>query len=93
MPILNSPKYKIVGIKKKDCAFVRNYKVEIGDIIQFSHDPCSYMPEVTINFINNGRSCRRINSVNLRSFDSFIETEIVDDTESRPETQTENFEL
>ena len=92
MPILSSPKYKIVGIKKKDCAFVRNYGVKVGDIIQFSHDPCSYMPEVTINFINNGRSCQEIRSVNLRSFDSFIETEVVTDSD-KPETQAESFEL
>ena len=92
MPILNSPKYKIVGIKKKDCAFVRNYKVEIGDIIQFSHDPCSYRPQVTINFINKN-TFKEIRPVNLRSFDSFIEVEIVDDTKSQPETQVESFEL
>lgn len=93
MPILTSPKYKIVGIKNKDCAFVRNYGVKVGDIIQFSYDPCSYRPEVTINFINNGRSCKKINSVNLRSFDSFIEVEVVTDTKSQPETKAESFEL
>lgn len=92
MPILTSPKYKIVGIKKKDCAFVRNYKTEIGDIIQFSYDPCEYMPQVTINFINKD-TFKEIRSVNLRSFDSFIETEIVDDPESQPETKAESFEL
>lgn len=92
MPILNSPKYKIVGIKKKDCAFVRNYWAEIGDIVQFSYDPCSYRPQVTINFINKN-TFKEIRPVNLRSFDSFIETEIVDDTKSQPETQAESFEL
>lgn len=92
MPILTSPKLKIVGIKKKDCAFVRNYKAEIGDIIQFSYDPCEYMPQVTINFINKD-TFKEIRSVNLRSFDSFIETEIVDDPESQPETKAESFEL
>lgn len=92
MPILTSPKLKIVGIKKKDCAFVRNYKAEIGDIIQFSYDPCEYMPQVTINFINKD-TFKEIRSVNLRSFDSFIETEIVGDPESQPETKAESFEL
>lgn len=92
MPILTSPRLKIVGIKKKNCAFVRNYKVEIGDIIQFSYDPCEYMPQVTINFINKD-TFKEIRSVNLRSFDSFIETEIVDDPESQPETKAESFEL
>lgn len=92
MPILTSPKLKIVGIKKKDCAFVRNYKAEIGDIIQFSYDPCEYMPQVTINFINKD-TFKEIRSVNLRSFDSFIETEIVDNPESQPETKAESFEL
>lgn len=92
MPILTSPKLKIVGIKKKDCAFVRNYKAEIGDIIQFSYDPCEYMPQVTINFINKD-TFKEIRSVNLRSFGSFIETEIVDDPESQPETKAESFEL
>lgn len=93
MPILNSPKYKIVGIKKKDCAFVRNYEVEIGDIVQFDYNPCDYRPEVIFSFLNKGCIRRKINSVNLRSFDSFIEVEIVDDTKSQPETQTEHFEL
>lgn len=92
MPILTSPKLKIVGIKKKDCAFVRNYKAEIGDIIQFSYDPCEYMPQVTINFINKD-TFKEIRPVNLRSFDSFIETGIVDDPESQPETKAESFEL
>lgn len=92
MPILNSPKYKIVGIKKKNCAFVRNYKAEIGDIVQFSYDPCSYMPQVTINFINKD-TFKEIRSVNLRSFDSFIEVEVVTDTKSQPEPQAESFEL
>ena len=91
MPILTSPKLKIVGIKKKDCAFVRNYKAEIGDIIQFSYDPCEYMPQVTINFINND-TFKEIRSVNLRSFDNFIETEIVTDSDE-PKTQAESFEL
>lgn len=91
MPILTSPKLKIVGIKKKNCAFVRNYKVEIGDIIQFSYDPCDYMPQVEITFLNKNK-CREIRSVNLRSFDSFIETEIVTDLD-KPETQAEHFEL
>ena len=91
MLILTSPKLKITGIKKKDCAFVRNYKAEIGDIVQFDYDPCSYMPEVTITFLNKGK-CDEIRSVNLRSFDSFIETEIVTDSD-KPETQAEHFEL
>lgn len=91
MPILTSPKYKIVGIKKKDCAFVRNYEVEIGDIVQFIYDPCNYMPQVEITFLNKNK-CREIRSVNLRSFDSFIETEIVTDSD-KPETQAESFEL
>lgn len=91
MPILTSPKYKIVGIKKKNCAFVRNYKVEIGDIIQFSYDPCDYMPQVEITFLNKNK-CREIRSVNLRSFDSFIETEVVTDSD-KSETQAESFEL
>ena len=91
MPILTSPKYKIVGIKKKNCAFVRNYKAEIGDIIQFSYDPCDYMPQVEITFLNKNK-CREIRSVNLRSFDSFIETEIVTNSD-KPETQAESFEL
>lgn len=92
MPILTSPKYKIVGIKKKNCAFVRNYGVKVGDIVQFSYDPCEYMPQVTINFINKD-TFKEIRSVNLRSFDSFIETEIVDNPESQPETKAESFEL
>lgn len=92
MPILNSPKYKIVGIKKKDCAFVRNYRAKVSDIVQFSYDPCSYRPQVTINFINKN-TFKEIRPVNLRSFDSFIEVEIVDDTKSQPETQVESFEL
>lgn len=91
MPILNSPKYKIVGIEKKDCAFVRNYKAEIGDIVQFSYDPCEYMPQVYINFINKD-TFKEIRSVNLRSFDSFIETEVVTDSD-KPETKAESFEL
>lgn len=91
MPILNSPKYKIVGIKK-DCAFVRNYEVEIGDIVQFDYNPCDYRPEVIFSFLNKGCIRRKINSVNLRSFDSFIETEIVTDSD-KPETQAESFEL
>lgn len=91
MPILTSPKYKIVGIKKKDCAFVRNYKAEIGDIVQFSYDPCDYMPQVEITFLNKNK-CREIRSVNLKSFDSFIETEIVTGS-GEPETQAEHFEL
>lgn len=92
MPILTSPKYKIVSIKKKNCAFVRNYGVKVGDIVQFSYDPCEYMPQVTINFINKD-TFKEIRSVNLRSFDSFIETEIVDNPESQPETKAESFEL
>lgn len=92
MPILSSPKYKIVGIKKKDCAFVRNYEVEIGDIVQFDYNPCDYRPEVIFSFLNKGCIRRKINSVNLRSFDSFIETEIVKDLD-KPETQAEHFEL
>lgn len=91
MPILTSPKYKIVGIKRKDCAFVRNYKAEIGDIVQFSYDPCDYMPQVEITFLNKNK-CREIRSVNLKSFDSFIETEVVTDSD-KPETQAEHFEL
>lgn len=91
MPILTSPKYKIVGIKKKDCAFVRNYKAEIGDIVQFSYDPCDYMPQVEITFLNKNK-CREIRSANLKSFDSFIETEIVTGS-GEPETQAEHFEL
>lgn len=92
MPILNSPKYKIVGIKKKDCAFVRNYGVKVGDIVQFDYSPCDYRPEVIFSFLNKGCIRRKINSVNLRSFDSFIETEIVTDS-GEPETQAESFEL
>lgn len=92
MPILTSPKYKIVGIKKKDCAFIRNYEVEIGDIVQFDYNPCDYRPEVIFSFLNKGCIRRKINSVNLRSFDSFIETEVVTDSD-KPETQTESFEL
>ena len=92
MPILTSPKLKIVGIKKKDCAFVRNYKAEIGDIVQFDYNPCDYKPEVIFSFLNKGCIRRKINSVNLRSFDSFIETEIVTDSD-KPETQAEHFEL
>lgn len=91
MPILKSPLYKITGIKKKDCAFVRNYKAEIGDVVQFSYDPCSYMPDVTITFLNKDK-CAEIRSVNLRSFDSFIETEVVTDLD-KPKTQVETFEL
>lgn len=91
MPILMSPKLKITGIKKKDCAFVRNYKAEIGDIVQFSYDPCDYMPQVEITFLNKNK-CREIRSVNLKSFDSFIETEIVTGS-GEPETQAEHFEL
>lgn len=91
MPILTSPKLKITGIKTKDCAFVRNYGVKVGDIIQFSHDPCEYMPQVYINFINKD-TFKEIRSVNLRSFDSFIETEIVTGS-GEPETQAEHFEL
>lgn len=89
--LLKSPLLKIVGIKKKDCAFVRNYKAEIGDIVQFSYDPCSYMPDVTITFLNKDK-CAEIRSVNLRSFDSFIETEVVTDLD-KPKTQAESFEL
>lgn len=92
MPILTSPKYKIVGIKKKDCAFVRNYGVAVGDIVQFDYNPCGYRPEVIFSFLNKGCIRRKINSVNLRSFDSFIETEIVTDSD-KPETQAESFEL
>lgn len=92
MPILTSPKYKIVGIKKNDCAFVRNYKVEIGDIVQFDYNLCDYRPEVIFSFLNKGCTRRKINSVNLRSFDSFIETEVVTDSDE-PETQAESFEL
>lgn len=92
MPILTSPKLKITGIKKKDCAFVRNYGVNVGDIVQFDYNPCDYRPEVIFSFLNKGCIRRKINSVNLRSFDSFIETEIVTDSD-KPETQTEHFEL
>lgn len=92
MPILTSPKYKIVGIRKKDCAFVRNYEVEMGDIVQFDYNPCDYRPEVIFSFLNKGCIRRKINSVNLRSFDSFIETEVVTDSD-KPETQAESFEL
>ncbi len=92
MPILASPKLKIVGIKKKDCAFVRNYEVEIGDIVQFDYNPCGYRPEVIFSFLNKGCIRKKINSVNLRSFDSFIETEIVTNSD-KPETQAESFEL
>ena len=91
MPILTSPKLKITGIKKKNCAFVRNYKAEIGDIVQFEYDPCSYMPQVTITFLNKNKG-KEIRTVNLRSFDSFIETEIVTDSD-KPKTQAETFEL
>ena len=91
MPILTSPKLKITGIKKKDCAFVRNYKAEIGDIVQFDYNPCEYGPEVTITFLNKDK-CAEIRSVNLRSFDSFIETEVVTDS-GKPKTQAESFEL
>lgn len=92
MPILTSPKLKIVGIKKKNCAFVRNYKAEIGDIVQFDYNPCDYGPEVIFSFLNKGCIRRKINSVNLRSFDSFIETEVVTGLDE-PKTQTERFEL
>lgn len=92
MPILTSPKYKIVGIKKKDCAFVRNYGVKVGDIVQFDYNPCDYRPEVIFSFLNKGCIRRKINSVNLRSFDSFIETEIVTNSD-KPKTQAESFEL
>lgn len=93
MPILSSPKYKIVGIKKKkDCAFVRNYGVKVGDIVQFDYNPCGYRPEVIFSFLNKGCIRKKINSVNLRSFDSFIETEIVTGS-GEPETQAEHFEL
>lgn len=92
MPILSSPKYKIVGIKKKNCAFVRNYGVKVGDIIQFDYNPCGYRPEVIFSFLNKGCIRKKINSVNLRSFDSFIETEIVTGS-GEPETQAEHFEL
>ena len=92
MPILTSPKFKIVGIKKKDCAFVRNYGVGVGDIVQFDYNPCDYRPEVIFSFLNKGCIRRKINSVNLRSFDSFIETEVVTDSD-KPETQAESFEL
>lgn len=92
MPILTSPKLKIVGIKKKDCAFVRNYGVRVGDIVQFDYNPCDYRPEVIFSFLNKGCIHRKINSVNLRSFDSFIETEVVTDS-GEPETQAESFEL
>lgn len=91
MPILTSPKLKIVGIKKKDCALVRNYGVEVGDIVQFDYNPCDYMPQVEITFLNKNK-CREIRSVNLKSFDSFIETEIVTGS-GEPETQAEHFEL
>lgn len=43
------------------------------------------MPQVYINFINKD-TFKEIRSVNLRSFDSFIETEIVTDSD-KPETQ------
>ena len=92
MPILTSPKLKITGIKTKDCAFVRNYGVKVGDIVQFDYNPCDYRPEVIFSFLNKGCIRRKINSVNLRSFDSFIETEIVTDSD-KPETQAESFEL
>lgn len=92
MPILTSPKLKITGIKKKDCAFVRNYGAKVGDIVQFDYNPCDYRPEVIFSFLNKGCIRRKINSVNLRSFDSFIETEIVTNSD-KPETQAESFEL
>ena len=85
MPILTSPKLKITGIKNKDCAFVRKYGVKVGDIVQFDYNPCDYRPEVIFSFLNKGCIRRKINSVNLRSFDSFIE--------NKPETQAESFEL
>lgn len=92
MPILTSPKLKITGINKKDCAFVRNYGVKVGDIVQFDYNPCDYRPEVIFSFLNKGCIRRKINSVNLRSFDSYIETEIVTNSD-KPETQAESFEL
>jgi hypothetical protein len=49
------------------------------------------MPEVTITFLNKNK-CSEIRSVNLRSFDSFIETEVVTDSD-KPETKAESFEL
>ena len=92
MPILTSPKYKITGIKKKDCAFFRNYNAKIGDIVQFDYNPCDYRPEVIFSFLNKGCIRKKINSVNLRSFDSFIETEVITDSD-KPKTQAERFEL
>lgn len=90
--LLKSPLLKIVGTSKKDCAFIRNYGAKIGDIVQFEYNPCDYRPEVIFSFLNKGCIRRKINSVNLRSFDSFIETEIVTDSD-KPETQAESFEL
>lgn len=93
MPILKSPLYKIIGIKKNDCAFVRHFNAEIGDIVKFDYDPSEYRPKVHMNFINKNER-KEIRSVHIRSFDSFIETETI--TEDKPnETKPllNNFDL
>lgn len=86
--LLKSPLLKIVGISKKDCAFIRNYGAEIGDIVQFEYDISNIYSSIYVTFVNKDYRYE-VNRLNLHNFENYIKTEVVTDSQSNPET----FEL
>ena len=86
--ILKSPLLKIVGTSKKDCAFIRNYGVKIGDIVQFEYDISNIYSSIYVTFVNKDYRYK-VDRLNLHNFENYIKTEVVTDSQSNPET----FEL
>lgn len=86
--ILKSPLLKIVGTSKKDCAFIRNYGVKIGDIVQFEYDISNIYSSIYVTFVNKDYRYE-VDRLNLHNFENYIKTEVVNDPQSKQET----FEL
>ena len=86
--ILKSPLLKIVGISKKDCAFIRNYGAKIGDIVQFEYNISNIYSSIYITFVNKDKRYD-VDRLNLHNFENYIKTEVVTDPQSKQET----FEL
>jgi len=86
--LLKSPLLKIVGTSKKDCAFIRNYGVKIGDIVQFEYDISNIYSSIYVTFVNKDYRYE-VDRLNLHNFENYIKTEVVTDSQSNPET----FEL
>lgn len=86
--LLKSPLLKIVGTSKKDCAFIRNYNAKIGDIVQFEYNISNIYASIYITFVNKDKRYE-VDRLNLHNFENYIETEVVTDSQSNPET----FEL